>query len=310
MKAGAVGLAQVGDLGQRVDEAGVGGAGGGGDEQGARQLGEGFAEGGGVHRAGGGGDDDGVGQAEEPGGAGQGVVGVGAVDEPQAAVCASVCFPGEKEGELVGLGAAGGDERVRRAGFARQRPCHECLQFGGGGGLVPGVQGGVEDGDGEVRGGGDGEGRAVQVGGAQRVGGVRGALGEGPYEGVQGVVAALPGQYVADRVPHPSGHRLRPSGGQRPSLTSPPSRSASSTVSSNGRSAPGPSGPEARGGLLMGVLQWARGRVESKPVRRSGRRAREGQRSDPKGGTAVRRKRVGAAEVLVVLRAGRVDATR
>ena len=48
----------------------------------------------------------------------------------------------------------------------------ECFQFGGGRGLVPGVEGRVEGGGGEVGGGGDGEGWAVQVGGA--VGGGRG----------------------------------------------------------------------------------------------------------------------------------------
>ncbi len=122
----------------------------------------------------------------------------------------------------------------------------------GGRGLVPGVHGGVEGGGGEVGGGGDGEGWAVQVGGAQGVGGVGHALGESPYEDVQGVFGSLLGQYVADRVPYAPGHALRSGpAGSGPPRASPPSRSASRTVSSSGRSAPGPSGPEARGGVLM-----------------------------------------------------------
>ena len=71
VEAGVMGCAQAGDVGEGVDEAGVGGAGGGGDEVGAGVGGEGFLERGGVEGAGGGGEGDGFGQAEEPGGAGQ-----------------------------------------------------------------------------------------------------------------------------------------------------------------------------------------------------------------------------------------------
>ncbi len=39
VEAGAVGGAEVGDVGERVDEAGVGGAGGGGDEEWGRAVG-------------------------------------------------------------------------------------------------------------------------------------------------------------------------------------------------------------------------------------------------------------------------------
>lgn len=68
---GAVGRAVGGDLGQRVDESGVGGAGGGGDEQRAAQAGEGRVERVGVEGSARGGYDDGFGQSEQPGGAGQ-----------------------------------------------------------------------------------------------------------------------------------------------------------------------------------------------------------------------------------------------
>lgn len=54
------------------------------------------------------GEDDGFGQAEEPGGAVEGVVGVRSADELDAVVF----LAGEEEGELVGFGAAGGDEGV------------------------------------------------------------------------------------------------------------------------------------------------------------------------------------------------------
>src|SRR5690606_8177898 len=115
VEAGAVGGAAGGDLGQRVDQAGVGGAGGGGDQVGARHVGQGVVEGGGVEGAGGSGDLDGVGQAEEPGGTGQRVVGAGRVDEPHGG---AEPFAREEEGELVGLGTAGGDEAVGVAGLA------------------------------------------------------------------------------------------------------------------------------------------------------------------------------------------------
>lgn len=105
---GAVGGAEVGDVGEGVDLAGVGGACGGGDEQGAVEFGEGFVECGEVHDACGGGDDDGCGKAEEPGGAGDAVVGVGGAD----GLYGAVAFAGEEQGELVGFGAAGGDECV------------------------------------------------------------------------------------------------------------------------------------------------------------------------------------------------------
>ena len=78
--------------------AGVGGSGGGDDEEGPVEAGEGLVEGGGVHRAVGGGDGDGFGEAEEPGGAGDAVVGGGGADGLDGAVA----FAGEEEGELVG----------------------------------------------------------------------------------------------------------------------------------------------------------------------------------------------------------------
>lgn len=81
---------------------------GGDDEQGAVEFGEGFVERGEVEGAGGGGDGDGFGEAEEPGGAGDAVVGVGAAD----GLYGAVAFAGEEQGELVGLGAAGGDDGV------------------------------------------------------------------------------------------------------------------------------------------------------------------------------------------------------
>lgn len=108
---GAVGGAEVGDVGEGVDLAGVGGACGGGYEEGtvgAVEPGEGFVECGEVHDAGGGGDDDGGGEAEEPGGAADAVVGVGGAD----GLYGAVAFAGEEQGELVGFGAAGGDECV------------------------------------------------------------------------------------------------------------------------------------------------------------------------------------------------------
>lgn len=139
VEAGAVGGAAVGDLGQRVDEPGVGGARGGGDEVRAGDLGEGLVQGGGVEGAGGGGDDDGLGQAEQPGGAGQRVVGARPVDQPQAR---AVPLAGEQDGELVGLGASGGDDGVGGAGLPGQGAGDEGFQRGGGGCLVPGVEGG------------------------------------------------------------------------------------------------------------------------------------------------------------------------
>lgn len=59
---GAVGFGEVGDGVEGVDVAGVGGAGGGCDEEGALVSGEGGFEGREVHGAGGGGDDEGVGR--------------------------------------------------------------------------------------------------------------------------------------------------------------------------------------------------------------------------------------------------------
>ncbi|CAM5690200.1 hypothetical protein SFUMM280S_05058 [Streptomyces fumanus] len=206
---GAVGGAAGGDLGQRVDEAGVGGAGGGGDEVGAGGVAQGVVEGVGVEAAGRGGDGDGVGQAVEPGGAGQRVVGVGAVHEAQAG---SVVLAGEEDGELVGFGAAGGDEGVGGAGLVGEGAGDEGFQGGGGGGLVPGVEGGVEGAGGEVGGGGDGERRSVQVAGAQGVGGVGGAGGEGGDEGAQGVGVAVVGEDVAEGVAELCGDGVRAAG--------------------------------------------------------------------------------------------------
>ena len=103
------------------------------------------------------------------------------------------------------FGAAGGDEGVgvrgRGVDLGGEGAGEAVFERGGGGGLVPGVHGGVEGGGGEVGGDGDGEGRAVEVGCAEGVGGVGGAVGEGVDEGAQGVVGAgaVVGEYVAAR---------------------------------------------------------------------------------------------------------------
>ncbi|WDT91234.1 hypothetical protein H0E86_07745 [Streptomyces sp. SCSIO-PteL053] len=76
--------------------------------RGGVEFGEGVVQGGEVEGAGGGGYDDGFGEAEEPGGAGDAVVGVGAAD----GLYGAVAFAGEEQGELVGFGAAGGDDGV------------------------------------------------------------------------------------------------------------------------------------------------------------------------------------------------------
>ena len=123
------------------------------------------------------------------------MVGVGRDEEPEGG---AVFLAGEEQGELVGFGAAGGDQGVGGACFLGEGAGDECFEGGGGGGLVPGVEGGVEGAGGEVGGGGDGEGRAVEVGGAQGVGGVGGACGEGVDEGAQGLWVALWGQDVAE----------------------------------------------------------------------------------------------------------------
>lgn len=215
------------DLGEGVDHPGVGGAGGGGDEVRAGQRGEGLVEGGGVEGTGRGGHHDGLGQPEQPGGARQRVVRVGPVHQPHPGAAR---LPREQQGDLVGLGAAGGDQgRGHLPGrdtasapgpgvedLPRERSRHQRLQFRGARGLVPGVEGGVQGGDGEVGRGGEGEGRAVEVGGAEGVGGVGGGLREGADDGVQGVRLALVRQYVPDRGPHPRCHGVRPARGQGP----------------------------------------------------------------------------------------------
>lgn len=125
---GSVGGAEVGDVVEGVDLAGVGGACGGGDEEALVVVsGEGFFECGEVHDAGGGGDGEGFGEAEEPGGAVDAVVGVGGAD----GLYGAVAFAGEEEGELVGFGAAGGDEGVG-VGVVGVDLVGEC---GGGGGF-------------------------------------------------------------------------------------------------------------------------------------------------------------------------------
>lgn len=126
-------------------------------------------------------------------------MGVGAVQDGEAW---AVAFAGEEQGELVGFGAAGGDEGVGVGGVVElggECAGDEGLDGGGGGGLVPGVEGGVEGAGGEVGGGRDGEGRAVQVGCAEGVGGVCGAGGEGVDEGPERFVVpgSLGGEYVA-----------------------------------------------------------------------------------------------------------------
>lgn len=139
----------------------------------------------------------------------------------------------------------------------------EGFEGGCGGGLVPGVHGGVEGGHSEVGGGREGEGRAVEVGRAQGVGGVGGAFGEGLYEGAQrGVGAAA---VVGQGSPVSSRRRVvtvwGPPAGRGPPRAVAPSWSASRTVSSNGRRAWGPWGPPARGGgLLMAVSFGCAGR--------------------------------------------------
>lgn len=251
-----MGGAEVGDVGERVDAAGVGGAGGGGDQEWAWAPGEGFPQCGEVHDAGGGGDDDGFGQAEEPGGAGDAVVGVGGAD----GLYGAVALAGEEECELVGLGAAGGDECVgggpAGVDLGGQGGGDVGFEGGGGGGLVPGVHGGVEGGGGEVGRGGEGQGRGVEVGGAEGVGGVRGAFGEGGDQGAQGLVGA--GAVVGDDGvgggAHPGVTASGPPAGRGPSRLWAPSRSAVRTVSMRGRRAAGPVVVPARGGVGMA---WA-----------------------------------------------------
>ena len=165
-------------------------------------------------------------------------------------------FAGEQQGELVGFGAAGGDEGVRRRAVrvdsAARARAGERLQFGGGGGLVPGVEGWIERGGGEVGRGRDGERRAVQMGGAVRVGGVGGACGEGGDEGAQRVVrpCAVVGDARAGRR-HGCGGPTAPGppAGMGPPRSAAPWVRASRTVSSSGRRARGRGGP-ARGGAL------------------------------------------------------------
>ncbi len=91
-----------------------------------------------------------------------------------------------------------------------QGPRYQHLQFRRRRGLVPGVQGGVEGGGGEVGGCGDGQGRAVEVGGAQGVCRVGGALGERVDQGAQGVRVALVGEDLPHRLPYARRDRLRP----------------------------------------------------------------------------------------------------
>lgn len=55
----------------------------------------------------------------------------------------------------------------------------------------------------------------MEVGRAQGVRGVGGSFGDGLHEDAQGVRVALVGQYVAHRVPHARGDRVRASRGQR-----------------------------------------------------------------------------------------------
>lgn len=140
------------------------------------------------------------------------MVGVGAADEAYAG---AEPLAGEQEGEVVGLGATGGDEGVREARLGGEGAGDERFQFRGRRGLVPGVQGGVEDGGGQVGGGRDSERRAVQMRRAQGVCRVGGALGEDPDQGVRGGRVAPLRQDLADRRAHPGGHRGGAARGQR-----------------------------------------------------------------------------------------------
>lgn len=182
------------------------------------QVGEGGVERGEVHGAGGGGDGDGFGQAQEPGCAAQGVVGVGAADHLDGAVA----FAGEEEGDLVGLGAAGGEEGVGGgvAGIdlGGEGAGDERFEGGGCGGLIPGVHRGVEGRCGEVGGGGEGEGRAVEVCGAEGVGGVGCALGDGVDEGAEGFFGAGAGawEYRVDGFAYAGRGVFRPPGREGP----------------------------------------------------------------------------------------------
>ncbi len=193
---GAVPGGEVGDVVQRVDGSGVGGAGGGddGDRGGALPagLGEGVGQRFGFHAelaVDGDGADGAFAEAEQRGGALDGEVGGLGGQDPGADVVrdavqldvgAESLVAGEHQAHQVGLGAAGGEHAGRAFGpeadGAGEFGEEFALQGGGGGGLVPGVLGRVEGADREVGGDRDGQRRAVQVRGAGRVRRVGGAV--------------------------------------------------------------------------------------------------------------------------------------
>ncbi|CAM5644540.1 hypothetical protein SSPIM334S_07665 [Streptomyces spiroverticillatus] len=250
--------AEVGDLGEGVDLPGVGRSCGRGHEEGVVQVGQRLVEGGQVQDAGGGGHDDGLGEPEEPGGAGERVVGVGSDDQLHRSVQA-VLLAGEEEGELVGLGAAGGDEgvgvRAGREDLGREGAGEGLLQGGGGGGLVPGVHGRVERGGGEVGGDGHGQRRAVQVGGAVGVGGVGGACREGVHEGAERFVR--PGSGVGeerpDRLFHLGGAARGTAGREGPRAGGGAGGEGGEDRTEQWPQGGGPGGPAGEGGVGRGL---------------------------------------------------------
>lgn len=87
-----------------------------------------------------------------------------------------------------------------------------------------------------------------------------------------------------------------PCGGEGPRRAWVPSRRASSTVSSRGRRASGPWGPEARLGVLMGGPPGA-GQREFQLVRECVIVPEKPNEQNPKEGTSVRGERVGARPI-------------
>jgi hypothetical protein len=214
----AVPAGHVGDLRQRVDPAGVGGARGGDHHGGAVDPGQR-----GVQRvrpepAAEAVDDHRLRHAEQPGGPGHAVVRVRPAHRGGHPAAPGV--PGQQQAELVGFGATTGDHRVR-AGRGREAQPGElggdrAFQFAGGRGLVPGVHRRVQRADRQVRGGGHGQRRAVQVRGAPRVRGFHRSGGQRGGQLAQRGLGAVPlgGQHRAE-LPAQRGDRGRAAGGQR-----------------------------------------------------------------------------------------------
>ena len=220
---------------------------------------------------------DGVGQAEEPGGAGQGVVGVGAADEADAG---AVCLAGQEQGELVGFGAAGGDE-----GVARRRPlCARARVTRASSSEAAGAWS-QESRDGLRALAARSAAVATARGGQCRWAAQRGSAGSAaPSARACTRVRRASGSPSCGRT-SPAAARTRaatasgPPAGRGPPRARAPAFRASRTVSSSGRRASGPSGPEARaavcswrvlpGARAEGVPACTRMRARARKVRRS-----------------------------------------